>query len=178
MKELLVFIISALPVGELRAGILLGLNWKLNPWLVFVLATVGNFLPVIPLLYLLEPVSNFLRKASPWLDKKLASLFAKTRHKHSQRVNRYGALGLALFVAIPSPGTGAWTGCLLAFLFDLEKNYAFAAILAGILGAGFLMLGFGLGLFSVLNYLANPVVTVISLTLIVLLFFYLWSKNR
>jgi len=178
LKELLVFIISALPVGELRAGILLGLSWKLNPWLVFTLATIGNFLPVIPLLYLLEPISNFFRSVSPWLDEKLARLFAKTRHKHSQRVNRYGALGLALFVAIPSPGTGAWTGCLLAFLFDLDKKYALVAILAGVLGAGFLVLGFGLGLFSLLNYLANPVVTVISLALITLLFFYLWSKNR
>lgn len=178
MKELLVFIISALPVGELRAGILLGLGWKLNPWLVFALATMGNFLPVIPLLYLLEPVSNFFRKTSSWLDEKLASLFAKTRHKHSQRLNRYGALGLALFVAIPSPGTGVWTGCLLAFLFNLEKKYALVAILAGILGAGFLVLGFGLGVFSLLSYLANPLVTVISLVFITLLFFYLWSKNR
>lgn len=178
MRELLVLIISALPIGELRAGILVGLSWKLNPWLVFFLATIGNFLPVLPLLYLLEPVSKLLRSRSHWLNIKLESLFTKTRRKHSDRLNRYGALGLALFVAIPSPGTGAWTGCLLAFLFDLDKKYALPAILAGILGAGFIVLGFSLGVFSLLNYLSNPLATVASIAFIILFFFYLWAKSN
>lgn len=177
-REIAVFIISALPVGELRAGILMGLSWKLNPWLVFTLATIGNFLPVIPLLYLLEPVSNFLRQKSAWLDEKLTNLFTKTRHKHSERVHRYGALGLALFVAIPSPGTGAWTGCLLAFLFDLEKKYAIPAIFAGVLGAGLLVTAFGLGIVSILRYLNNPVVTLVVLALVIWLFWRFREANN
>ena len=134
-QPLITFLIATLPVSELRGAIPWaltagGLGWQQ----AYFYAVLGNFLPVIPLLLLLEPVSLRLRKYSIW-DKFFTWLFERTRRR-SRLVERYEALGLALFVAIPLPVTGAWTGTVAAFLFGIRFKFAVWAILAGILIAG------------------------------------------
>ena len=134
-QPLITLLIATLPVSELRGAIPWaltagGLGWQQ----AYFYAVLGNFLPVIPLLLLLEPVSLRLRKYSIW-DKFFTWLFERTRRR-SRLVERYEALGLALFVAIPLPVTGAWTGTVAAFLFGIRFKFAVWAILAGILIAG------------------------------------------
>jgi uncharacterized membrane protein len=133
-REVIVFILSALPIAELRGGIpvaaSLGMGWRES----YLVCTAGNFVPVVPILFLLEPVAAFLRRWAPF-DRFLTSLFARTRRR-SGVVERYEALGLIVFVAIPLPVTGAWTGALAAYLFGVRPRYAIPAIAAGILIAG------------------------------------------
>ena len=133
-RELVAFIVSALPIAELRGGIPvatgMGMGWRE----AFIVCAAGNFAPIVPIVFLLEPVARFLRRWRP-LDRFLTALFARTRRR-SRIVERYEALGLIVFVAIPLPVTGAWTGALAAYLFGVRPRYALPAIALGILIAG------------------------------------------
>lgn len=133
-RELVAFIVSALPIAELRGGIPvaagMGMDWRE----AFLVCAAGNFAPIVPIVLLLDPVSRFLRRWAPF-DRFLTALFARTRRR-SRVVERYEAVGLILFVAIPLPVTGAWTGALAAHLFGVRPRYALPAIACGILIAG------------------------------------------
>jgi uncharacterized membrane protein len=137
-KEYIIVIIGSLPVLELRWAIPQALWWKIPALKTFWLAVAGNMIPVIPLLFLLEPVSNKLRKFKLW--SRFFDWLSERTRKNADMIQKYEALGLALFVAIPIPGTGAWAGCLAATLFKIRFRYAFPAILAGVLGAGVIVL--------------------------------------
>ena len=138
-KELAVLILSALPISELRGAIPLAiLSFEFTPVKAYFLAIIGNMLPVIPLLFFLEPVSNRLRKFG-FFKKFFDWLFERTKKK-AALIEKFEALGLILFVAIPLPVTGAWTGCVAATLFKIRFRYAFPAILAGVAIAGLIVL--------------------------------------
>ncbi|MFH1093910.1 MAG: small multi-drug export protein [Candidatus Omnitrophota bacterium] len=126
----LVVIVSAMPVSELRGAIPIGIMLGLAPIKVFVLAILGNLIPVVPLLYLLEPVSAKLRKFSCF-KKFFDWLFERTRKK-SKLIEKYELIGLIIFVAIPLPMTGAWTGCVAASMLKLDKKLSFFAVAAGV----------------------------------------------
>ena len=132
--ELVAFVVSALPIAELRGGIpiatQMGMDWKQ----AYVICAAGNFVPVIPILFLFDAVARFLRRWTFW-DRFFERLFARTRAR-GKVVEKYEALGLILFVAIPLPVTGAWTGALAAYLFGVRRKYAIPAIAVGILIAG------------------------------------------
>ncbi len=139
-KELIVVLIAALPVAELRLSIPVAImkepyGFGLDPFTAFYLSVIGNMIPVIPLLLFLEPVSNFLRR---WRigDIFFTWLFERTHRKHNDNFEKYGSIGLAIFVGIPLPATGAWTGCAAAFIFGFKFKNAFLAILAGVIIAG------------------------------------------
>ena len=130
-NELLIIITAALPVSELRGAIPLGLLHLKEPILkVVLLAVLGNIIPVVPILFLLQPVSERLRKFK-LCDRFFNWLFERTRKK-ADLVEKYEALGLALFVAIPLPITGAWTGCIAASLFKIRFRYAVMSIILGV----------------------------------------------
>ncbi|MFC1808436.1 COG2426 family protein [Candidatus Omnitrophota bacterium] len=130
-KEAATFILAMLPVSELRGAIPFGLSVGLGTSKVLALSIIGNLVPVIPILFLLEPVSGYLRRFG--IFKKFFDwLFARTRRK-ADLVEKYEFLGLMLFVAIPLPITGAWTGCVAATLFKLRLRYAVVAITLGVL---------------------------------------------
>ena len=95
----------------------------------------GNLLPVPFLLWFLEPVSRFLRRWKVF-DRMFDYLFEKARKRAGTKIEKYEALGLTLFVAIPLPVTGAWTGSVAAFLFGIPKKLAFPAIALGVAIAG------------------------------------------
>jgi len=138
-KELAIILIAMLPVAELRLSIPIAiLAFGFSPLDAFYLSVIGNMLPVIPLLLFLEPVSSFLRKWKPW-DVFFIWLFTRTRHKHSAQFEKYGSIGLAVFVGVPLPATGAWTGCAAAFVFGFRFRNALAAIFAGVLMAGIIV---------------------------------------
>jgi uncharacterized membrane protein len=146
--ELITMMLAALPISELRGAIpyaitVGGMSWQK----AFLFAAIGNFLPVLPILLLLESVSNRLRRYRQW-DRFFVWLFERTRRK-GRLVERFEALGLVLFVAVPLPVTGAWTGCVAAFIFKIPLKLALPAILCGILIAGTVVTLASLGLITV-----------------------------
>lgn len=150
---LAIVLISCLPVGELRAAIPIAiLQYQMSPVEAYILAVIGNMIPVIPLLLYLDPVSSYLRKFSYW-DGFFNWLFTRTRRNHSDTFEKYGTLGLAIFVAIPFPATGAWSGCAAAFVFGIGFKHALMAITAGVLIAGLVVTMVTLGGLSLSNLL-------------------------
>jgi len=134
-KELTVVLISTLPISELRGAIpwaVLGMNMPLGK--VYLLAVIGNLIPVIPLLLLLNSLTEWLGRFS-FFKRPLDWWFSRVERRGGI-VEKYGAIGLALFVAIPLPITGAWTGCAAAMLFKKKFRYAFPAIVCGVLLSG------------------------------------------
>lgn len=132
-------IISCLPIFELRAAIPIAMGiYGMSAGSAYVFAVFGNMLPVIPLLLFLEPVSTRLRRYSIF-DRFFSWLFDRTRRNHTERFEKYGTLALTLFVAVPIPVTGAWTGCAAAFVFGIKFRHAFWAILAGVMIAGIIV---------------------------------------
>jgi len=129
--EAIITIIAAMPVVELRLAVPYGVfQLGMDIKTVFLLSIIGNMIPVLPLLYVLEPVSAALRKIKIF-DRFFSWLFERTR-KRSKVVERYELAGLVLLVAIPLPMTGAWTGSIAAFLFGLNKKLSFIAITLGV----------------------------------------------
>ncbi len=134
-KELVVLVIAALPVLELRGAIPVAINMFGLPWYyAFSLALIGNLLPVPFILLFLEAITRGLSRVDIF-RRMLDWLFERTRRR-GRIVERYERIGLALFVAIPLPATGAWTGSLAASLLGLPFKHAFLAILVGVFVAG------------------------------------------
>ncbi len=131
-NELIVILLGALPISEVRGAIPVALGLKFPLAKAVGLAVLGNMLPVVPVLLFLNPVSKWLSANFPVFDRFFNWLFARTR-KHSDTVEKYEAIGLLLFVGIPLPMTGAWSGCAAAFLFGIRFWRSFWAITAGIL---------------------------------------------
>ncbi|NCO65908.1 MAG: ligand-binding protein SH3 [Candidatus Aquicultor secundus] len=137
-KEIIILIISALPIVERTGAPLAIATYHMPIWEAFVISSIGMMLPVIPLLLLLDPVSRWLAKKSRIMDQLMGWFFEHTRRKHSEKIDRYGAVGLFLFVAVPLPGTGSWSGALLAYLFNIDFKYSMPSMLLGAIAAGFL----------------------------------------
>ncbi|HNU40574.1 MAG TPA: small multi-drug export protein [Methanothrix sp.] len=142
---LVVLLAAALPVSELRGAIPLAIGvYGYDPWQAYLLAVLGNLLPVVPLLLFLGPVSDWLRRFTFW-DKFFTWLFSRTRRKYIREHESFSLTALALFVAVPLPVTGAWTGCAIAFLVGFRFWPAFVAISAGVLLAGVIVTATVLG---------------------------------
>lgn len=150
-QELVTVLIAMLPVSELRGAIPWalaqpplggGLSWPK----AYFFAVVGNFLPVVPLLLGLGPLSQRLRKYQA-CDRCFQWLFTRTERR-GRLVRQLEALGLVFFVAIPLPGTGAWTGSVAAFLFGIRLRTALSAIGLGICLAGGVVTMVSLGVIS------------------------------
>lgn len=133
--ELTVFIISALPIFEIRGGVIAGLalfGMPLGDVLLFGL--LGNIASVTPLLLFLEPMTRWLY-GNKLADRLFHWLFERARRKADQ-VNRWGPLGLVFFTAIPLPVSGAWTATLISIVLGVRRWRAIASIYAGIVIAG------------------------------------------
>ncbi|MCG2714071.1 MAG: small multi-drug export protein [Candidatus Omnitrophica bacterium] len=136
-KDYIVIIVAALPISELRGAIPLALSLGMSLPKAFWLAVLGNCVIVAPALFLLEPVTKFLRKFKIW-SRFFDWIFERTK-KNSDSIQKYEALGLVIFVAIPLPITGAWSGVIAASLFKIRFRYAFLAIVAGVICAGLIV---------------------------------------
>ncbi len=137
--------ITFVPGIELRGSIPLGiLQFKFNPFKVFLVLTVANIL-IIPLVFLFWDFALFLARKIKFIDNYLKRLDFRSR----KVIEKYGFWGLAFFVAIPLPGTGAYTGAFIAELFDMDKGKAFWAISIGVLVAGIIVTVMSMGIFSI-----------------------------
>lgn len=146
--EVATVILAMAPISELRGAIPYAIWVTDMPWQkAYLIAVIANFIPVIPILYFIGPVSEFLRRNKTF-DRFFDWLFARTRKK-GKLIERFEVLGLILFVAIPLPVTGAWTGSLAAFLFGVPKRVALPSIFVGIMIAGVIVTLASLGVISV-----------------------------
>ncbi|WP_347240985.1 small multi-drug export protein [Thermus sp.] len=150
--QLYVLLVAVLPVAELRGAIPLGVALGLSLWEAFSLALLGNLL-VAPLALALLPWVLDLATRVPLLARAWQALEARVRLRGEEQVQRLGALGLFLFVAVPLPGTGAWSGSVLAVVLGLRRRYALLAISLGVVAAGVLVLLLTGGTVYGLNYL-------------------------
>jgi uncharacterized membrane protein len=156
-EEIVLMLLSALPLTELRASIpvaftVMADSWTWPWWKVYLLAVVGNMLPVPFILMLLGPVSRWL---SQWklFDRFFTWLFDRARKRVGPHIKKYEALGLALFVAIPLPVTGAWTGSVAAFVFDIPRKQSIVSVFLGVLIAGAIITLIMKGVLSGLSFL-------------------------
>ena len=132
------FFWSIMPISELRGGIPFGLAKELNPFLVY-LVCVGTNALAFPIVYVfLEKFHPFFIKWN-WYKKLFDKLILRTRRKLEQQIEKYGFWSLLLFVMIPLPVTGAYTGSLAAWLFNIEKKKAFLAVLLGVMISGIIV---------------------------------------
>lgn len=148
-EEMVVFIISLFPVLELRGGLIAASLMEIEWWRAFIFCFLGNMLPMPFILLFIRKIFQLMKKCGPL--KKIVDKLEEKAHKHSDKVEKYGFWGLFILVAIPLPGTGGWTGALVAALMDLRMKKALPAIALGVFAAGVIVgtLSYGLvGLFN------------------------------
>jgi uncharacterized membrane protein len=138
-KELCVFFCSMLPIIELRGAIPLGAAFGLPWWQNYLIAVAGNMLPIPIILLFVKSVLNWMAKCRVKLFNKIANKMFEKAEKNRGKIEKYAFWGLTLFVAIPLPATGAWTGTLVAALFDMKFWKSILAALIGVLIAGVVM---------------------------------------
>ncbi len=134
-KIITTFFISMVPVIELRGAIPWATGMGLSPWVAIPVAIAGNLIPIPFIIIFIKRIFAWMRKVSPKLNKVVDKMEAKAE-KNKAKVLRYAFWGLALFVAIPLPGTGAWTGALVAAMLDMPLKKAFPSVVLGVLCAG------------------------------------------
>lgn len=149
-KCLFTMLVSMIPIIELRGGLPFGVALGLPYYLAFPAAVVGNLIPAPFIIVYIRRIFELMRKYLPRLNG-LVDRLEKKAHLKGQKVQKYQYLGLWLFVAIPLPGTGAWTGSLAAAFLGMRLKKAMPAVVLGVLTAGCIMLGLthvGVNLFS------------------------------
>jgi uncharacterized membrane protein len=145
-----VFFVAAAPIVE-RGALPLALNgFRMPVWLAFPVVVVGNSLPTMAVIYLLDPILAWLGKYIPFIRRFADTVLAHFRRKIHPWVDRYGTLGLLIVVAIPSPLTGAWTGSGGAAILGMHKRRAVACIIAGVIIADLIILLADLGITKLL----------------------------
>ncbi len=149
-KLLAVFIVSMMPVVELRGaipfGVTLGLDWRE----VYLISVIGNIIPVPFIILFFRPLIEYFEKTK--LFGKIASKLKKRTKSKMEGLSKYKMFGLFLFVAIPLPGTGAWTGAAIAALLKMRIKHSFFPILLGVVVAGILMMGISYGFGELISH--------------------------
>jgi len=168
-RELVVLIISALPIFELRGAIPVAINLFHFPWYyALLLAVIGNMIPVPIILLFLDAIVRFLSKIG-FMERFFRWLFSRTK-KRGTIVERYERIGLVLFVAIPLPFTGAWTGSLAAAIFGLKFGHSILYIFIGVLIASIVV--------TCLSLLGWVGAVVAGIGLAVLAVYSLWKTSK
>ena len=145
---LLTMLVSMVPVIELRGGIPFGVAAGLPVWMAMLASVIGNVIPVPFIIVYIRRIFQWMRRRMPRFGGMIDKLEAKA-HLKGQKVQKYQYFGLALFVAIPLPGTGAWTGALAAAFLDMRLRKAFPSVVAGVLVAGVLVSAITYGVASI-----------------------------
>ena len=154
LRLLWAMLLTIMPVTELRVGlpiaILYAMDNNIPVWLIFSLIILLNVLIIFFIFYFLDHLHNLFLKFKPYrkLYEKYMEKFQKKVDKFEKKYSVLGFLALVAFVAVPLPGTGAWTGCLLSWLVDLDRKKSIFAISIGVLIAGLLILFGTLGFLS------------------------------
>ena len=147
-KQAIVFIISLMPVLELRGGLIAAALLKMDPVQSYIISMIGNIIPVPFILLFFDSLLQWMRKSrfsafrafTGWVDRRV--------EKNRGQIEKYGFWGLAIFVGIPLPGTGAWTGCMIASVLHMNRREAFKSVMIGIIIASVIMMLVSFGLIS------------------------------
>lgn len=149
--QLATALIASLPFGELRGALPVGVTvFGLPVGAAYFWSVIGNAVPVFLILWLIGPISNWLSERSETFKKFFDWVFDHTHKKTNSKIQQYGSIALVLFVAIPLPFTGAWTGSIAAYLFNIPKQVAMSLIILGILISGLIVSLLTVGATSVL----------------------------
>lgn len=143
-KDIVIFIISLMPILELRGGLIAASLLHVEFVRAVIICVVGNVLPIPVVLLFLKKVLDILGKWN--VTKRIVTWLEKKVDSKREQIDKYGYLGLILFVGIPLPGTGAWTGSLLAVMLGLNKKKSFICILIGVALAAVIMSIFSYGI--------------------------------
>lgn len=143
------FFISMLPIVELRGGLPYGISLGLDYPEALAAAILGNMLPAPFIIVYIRHIFAWLRNRRAWWDEKITWL-EKRAHLKGRLVHKYSAIGLLILVAIPLPGTGAWTGALVAAILDMRLKRAIPIIFLGVCAAAAIMTGVTYGVTSIL----------------------------
>ena len=146
--EFTVMLTAALPIIELRGAIPVGISLGLSPFHAAILSFIGSMIPVPFILFTIRPIFNWMKKTK--MFRKLVNRLTNKSLNKSGQIQKYGAWGLLVFVAIPLPGTGVWSGSLAAALLDMRFKWAFPAIFVGNLIAGILIIVLSNGVLSLI----------------------------
>ncbi len=149
-KVVFTMLVSMIPIVELRGGLPFGVALGLPYYLAFPAAVIGNIIPAPFIIVYIRKIFALMRRYMPRLDG-LVDRLERKAHLKGEKMVKYEAVGLWLFVAIPLPGTGAWTGSLAAAFLDIRLKKAMPAVVMGVLTAGCIMLALthvGVNLFS------------------------------
>ena len=133
-KILMTFFISMVPVIELRGALPIGVGMGLDPWTALIVSIIGNMVPVPFIIIFIRRILNWMHRFEKF--DRLANKLEAKAERQGDKLVKYETLGLFLLVAVPLPGTGAWTGSLVAALFDLRLKTAIPTIFAGVVAAG------------------------------------------
>ena len=147
-KLIATFFISMAPIIELRGGLPYGIALGLDYPVALAAAVLGNMVPVPFIIVYIRHVFTWLRKRSKWWDEKITRL-EKKAHLKGRVVRKYSAIGLCILVAIPLPGTGAWTGALVAAVLDMRLKSAIPSIFLGVFIAAAIMTTVTFGLIHI-----------------------------
>ena len=139
--ELIVFLMAMLPITELQGAIIFGVTvLDMNPWVAFTFGTAGCITMALFLLVFLESITEFLRKRSKRLNRLFEWLFARTQAKYSARLSEMGHIALFTYIAIPTPGSGGWTGALIAYVFGIPRKKAALILVSGLVVTGLIVM--------------------------------------
>ena len=137
-RELIVFIISLMPILELRGGLIAAALLGLKGVPSFIICFIGNIIPIPFILWFITPIFDRLKKTK--LFRGIVSKLENKAMSKKDKIERLQYIGLLLFVGIPLPGTGAWTGCLIAALLDMNKKKSMLYSIMGVVLAGIIMM--------------------------------------
>ena len=143
-RELIVFLISLMPILELRGGLIAAAILKINIVKGFIICFIGNIIPIPLILWLITPIFDKLKKTK--LFNGIVTKLENKAMSKKDKIEKLEYIGRLLFVGIPLPGTGAWTGCLIAALLNMDKKKAMLYAILGVIMAGIIMLVFSYGI--------------------------------
>lgn len=138
-RNLCVLICSMIPVIELRGAIPLGAALGMPFWQNYLFSVIGNMLPIPVILLCVDAVLRFMQRCRVKIFNKISGFIFRKAEKHRPKIEKYSFWGLFMFVAVPLPGTGAWTGSLVAALIGMKFWKAMLSIFLGVLAAGLVM---------------------------------------
>ncbi len=148
-EELIIFIISMLPVVELRGGMIAAKLLDVDFIKAFIICYIGNIVPIPFILLFIRRIFEFLKRFGP--TRKLVEKLETSSLRKSEKIKKTSKWGLLTFVAIPLPGTGGWTGSLIAALLDMRIKISFPVIALGVLIANLIMSVFSYGLLGAIG---------------------------
>lgn len=138
LKYVIIFVISLMPILELRGGLIAASLLKVPALQAYIICMIGNLIPIPLILWFLDSVFDFMKKHN--ILTKFIEFCERKGNEKKDKIERLGFLGLILFVGIPLPGTGAWTGCLIATILRMDKKKALLAAILGVIMASIIMM--------------------------------------